>query len=313
MNHPLFSSADKDGGWFVRQSRLTSGVRLLDAMDQMASKDAQRGKHRPPKAKPLSQEEVGKAVDKLRRTYDSIIVGYMLSPRLKSGFEDRYLQALRARIDMKNFLAAEMQALKELSADCEQRRIADENRRLADSGNGVDRKRVAAKREDFADRILRRLREKMDIYPGIGLRWDESYDLDRLYGAMRQFESEYWASIAKVFRRIYPSRYSGPLVELERNLFEFTGYGGDGFPPRLYAYNNLENRFPRDERQLGQESMRAMLDASFFLHELEAALRDLEQEGSVDGKERKQVESAAEFVHTILSNFRLQDLKRRKE
>lgn len=272
----------------------------------------ERKKYRRPK--PLSPEEVERAVEKIRKEWNDLIIGYMLSPRIKESFEERYIDALRARIDMASFLSAEMRAIRELREQKEQLRMAEENRKMAAEQRRERQKRGEGKqRHGFADRVLQELRSRIEKYPGIGLRWEESMDLDRLYGAARLFEREFWPGVAAVFRRIYPSRYSGPTVELENELFEFTGYGSDGYPPRLYGYINCENRVPRNERQLHQESMRCILELSFFLHDLEAAMQKLMKQEHLDGDELQQVERAADFVHTVKEDFRLHDLKRRKE
>ncbi len=278
----------------------------MDRKDNKKSKEI-----KPKKNRPLTPDEIRSTVAKIRGAYDSVIIGYMLSPKIKDAFEDRYLQAMRARVDMGSFLAAEMMAVRRLAEEKDELRVVDENRRL--SAGGTRENGNSKKSEGVADRMVRLMREKIDRYPGIGLRWDDSIELDRLYGALRQLEADFWTPVAKILRRVYPSRYSGPLVTLEKQFFEYAGYGGDGFPPRLYTYVNLENRFPRNDQQLQQESMRCILDASFFLHEVGDALRELLLENSLDLKERKQVEMAADFVHTIKDDFRLHDLKRSKE
>ncbi len=269
------------------------------------------------KAKPLSSEEIEQMVDRIREAWNGVIIDFMLSPKLKAGFEDRYLQALRARVDMASFLAAEMQALQQFSAEKSRNRMDAENRQLLGSGErgaGKGNGRSGGRKgPDFADRVIEELRQRIVKYPAIGLRWEESYDLDRLYGAIRHFEESLWTPVTAIFRRIYPSRYSGPLVEIERELFNFAGYGSGGFPPNLYGYINCENRFPRNEQQLSRESMRCMLDLSFFLHDLEDAMKELLTEPSLDQKEREELERAIDFVHNVKSDFRLNDLKRRKE
>jgi hypothetical protein len=276
----------------------------------MTGQEKKEEKKKIKRSKPLNSSEIESAVHKIRTLFDDVIVGYMLSPKIKNNFEDRYLQALRSRVDIGSFLAAEMSALLRLKEEKEELRMIEENRGIAAAGTVVSRKKPV---RGFADRILDELREKIDKYPGIGLTWEEAFDLDRLYGALRQFESEYWTTVIRVFRRIYPSRYSGPLVILEKQLFELAGYGGDGFPPRLYGYINMESRFPRNENLLYQEAMRCILDASFFLHDLKAAFHELLLEPDLDAKERKAVETSAAFVHTMIEDFRLNDLKRSKE
>lgn len=273
-------------------------------------------KKRVKKARPLTAEEIEQAVEKIREAWNGVIIDFMLPSKLKEGFEQRYLQALRARVDMTSFLAAEMQAVRQFAAGKARRRMDAENRRLYGSAGAAGRAGGPGQKKkgpDFADRIIAELRARMAKYPPVGLRWEESYDLDHLAGALRQFEQELWGPVAALFRRIYPSRFSGPLVTLERDLFNFAGYGSGGFPPHLYGYINCENRFPRNEQQLQRESMRCILDISFFLHDLEDALKALQSEPGFDQKEREQVERAIVFVHNVKSDFRLHDLKRKKE
>ena len=60
------------------------------------------------KKKKLSHIEVEAAVNGIRKKYNDLIVEYMKPKVIKNSFEDRYIGALRARVDMGNFIYTEI-------------------------------------------------------------------------------------------------------------------------------------------------------------------------------------------------------------
>ncbi len=60
------------------------------------------------KKKKLSHIEVEAAVNGIRKKYNDLIVEYMKPKIIKDSFEDRYIGALRARVDMGNFIYTEI-------------------------------------------------------------------------------------------------------------------------------------------------------------------------------------------------------------
>jgi hypothetical protein len=166
-----------------------------------------------------------------------------------------------------------------------------------------------SERRDFADEVMAELRKRVEDYPAAGLNQEELWDVDRLYGALLLLEREHWPKVDRIYRRIYPSRYSGPRLVLEARLSELTEARADGFPKRLYNLRELVAKFPRTLREIEWESQQCILQAAFFLHALEFELRRLTEDEYLRKEEKKTVDTVLHFVHTVIEDFRLQDLK----
>lgn len=247
----------------------------------------------------LSAREVEQAIEKIREGYDHYMVKYMKDHRARDAFEQRYLDALKARIDLDRFIAEELGWLKRLEEEAQQ-----EGRQAEES-----RKKSKNEKNDFADRVLEELRARIEGYPNIGLEVDEVYEVDKLFGAVAQFEREYWPALDRIYRKLYPSRYTGPRVVLETRLFELSEPTSGRLPAQLHTLQSLLGRFPRNYKEIGREAKQCILAASFFLHTIKNELASLDEEAGLGEREKKTVEKALDFVHTVIEDFRLTDLK----
>lgn len=259
------------------------------------------------KKKKLSHIEVEAAVNGIRKKYNDLIVEYMKPKVIKDSFEDRYISALRARVEMSNFIYTEILVVSRL--------IKEEKEKLQQSQIKSYKRLQAAKtlndnqHMSVADRIFDENRDKIRKYQGIGLDDPDAFEINKLYGALKFFEVSHWPVIEKILRRIYPSRYSGPRMSMENRLFEITITGPDGFPPGLIKLRTMLSRSPREYVSLQKESQRCMLNVSFLLHDLSDELPFFLEDGVLIEDEQKAVEETIDYVHTVLDDFRLMDLK----
>jgi hypothetical protein len=262
------------------------------------------------KRKKLSQIELEAALNGIRKKYNDLIVEYMKPKIIKNSFEDRYIEALRARVDMGNFIYTEILVVSKLIKDEKEKKdkIESKRRKRQEDAKNLNSEEYRS----IADRIFEANREKIRKYQGVGLDDSDVFEINKLYGAVKYFEDSYWPVVEKVLRRIYPSRYSGPRVGMENRLFEITITGPDGFPPGLIKLRTMLNRSPREYSSLEREIQRCMLDVSFLLHDITDALFNFIEESILLKDEQKAVEETLKFVHTILDDFRLMDLKSSK-
>lgn len=259
------------------------------------------------KKKKLSHIEVEAAVNGIRKKYNDLIVEYMKPRIIKNSFEDRYIGALRARVDMGNFIYTEILVVSNLIKDEKEKKQRSEMRhykRLQASKNKKDDQAMS-----IADKIFDENRNRIRKYQGIGLDDTDAFEINKLYGAIKFFELSYWPVIEKILRRIYPSRYSGPRMSMENRLFEITITGTDGFPPGLIKLRTMLSRSPREYSSLQRETQRCMLDIAFLLHDLNDEIPTFLEGGVLIKDEKKAVEETIEYVHTVLDDFRLMDLK----
>ncbi|MEA1911924.1 MAG: hypothetical protein U9N32_09675 [Spirochaetota bacterium] len=259
------------------------------------------------KKKKLSHIELEAAVNGIRKKYNDLIVEYMKSKRIRDSFEDRYIDALRARVDMGNFIYAEILVVANLlkieKEKKEQLALIREKKINSAKLNGNN------SHKSIADRIFDANRDKIRKYQGIGLDDTDVFEINKLYGALKFFEVNYWPFVEKILRRIYPSRYSGPRVSFENRLFEITITGPDGFPPGLIKLRTMLNRIPREYSSLERETQRCMLDVSFLLHDINDELPTFKEEGILFKEENRPLEETIEYVHTVLEDFRFMNLK----
>ena len=255
----------------------------------------------------LSYIEVEAAVNGIRKKYNDLIVEYMRPKVIKDSFEDRYIGALRARVEMGNFIYTEILVVSKLlkeEKEKQQRSQMKKHKRLQAAKYQKDNQN-----KSIADRIFDENRDKIRKYQGVGLDDTDAFEINKLYGALKYFEVSYWPIIEKILRRIYPSRYSGPRMNLESRLFEITITGPDGFPPGLIRLRTILSRSPREYSSLQRETQRCMLDVSFLLHDLDDVLPTIFEDGVLIEDEPKAVEETIDYVHTVLDDFRLMDLK----
>jgi len=262
------------------------------------------------KRKKLSPVELEAAVNGIRKKYNDLIVEYMIPKKIKDSFEDRYIDALRARVGMGNFIYSEILLVTNLIKNEKgklQKVELNKQKRLHSLKNNINKQN-----KSIADRVVEANRDKIRKYQGIGLDDSDAFEINKLYGAVKFFEQNYWPFIEKVLRRIYPSRYSGPRMGMENRLFEITITGPDGFPPGLIKLRTMLNRKPREYSSLERETQRCILDVSFLLHDINDELSGFRHEGLLREGEHKVLDETIGYVHTMLEDFRLMDLKESK-
>lgn len=269
------------------------------------------------KRKKLTSSEIDQALDKIRKLYNDYMVRFIKSRKARKAFEERYLEALRARIDLDRFLAVEVRIIKQMLAQAEEE-TQKETARLEQIGaNGdpwarrgdVGRGEKGGKKKDFADRVIEKMKEKAAKYPAIGLDSTDLWEVDHLIGGLQKLEREVWPAIDRLYRRLYPNRFDGPRIILENRLLELAESRMGGVPHVLHPLQLLLGRFPRDYREIGWEVKQAILRASFFLHTLKGELEKLLNDSYLAEDDRKVVEAGLAYVNEMIEDFRLKDLK----
>jgi len=250
--------------------------------------------------RPLSEEEVERAVGKIRRMYDDYIVTYLKSFMLKEAFEDRYLLVRKQRIDLTRFVSDELEMIKSLIKDEEARSAQRDERR----GSRKGRRRSVS---EYADGLIEQYREQIAKYPDLPFDEKASYEIRKLLGALDLFEREYWPDLERVLRRLYPSYYSSPRLTLEPRIYNLTS-GAGRLPPGVSRYKALLMRLPRARVELEWEERRLMLEGAFLLHHLVETVVRVRAEAGDDG-DRAALERTQEYVHSMLSDFRLMEFK----
>jgi hypothetical protein len=268
------------------------------------------------KRKKLTASEIDQALEKIRRLYDDYMVRFIKSRKAREAFEERYLEALRARIDLDRFLSVEVAIIKQMLLQAEERMHQETARLERISGNGgagrrgrTDGGKYGEEKKDFADRVIDKIKEKASRYPLVGLECEDLWEVDHLIGGMQKLEREIWPAIDRLYRRIFPNRFDGPRIILENRLLELAESRMGGVPQVLHPLQLLLGRFPRDYREIEWEVKQTILRTSFFLHTLKGELEKLLNESYLSGDDQKVVEVGLTYVKEMIEDFRLKDLK----
>ena len=253
------------------------------------------------KSKGLSTEEIRAAAEKLRKKYNDYIIEYLKPPEIKDGFEERYLYALRERLDMARFFLSETQVLNEL--------IKEEDDIRQKNWNNYDNKKNEDKKEaDFADRIMAEHEKRINKYPELKLHSESSNEIRRLFGALQVFEQEYWPNIQNMLRKYFKQFYSGARMGLESDIINLCCPNLNGIPPRLAGYSNLFERFPRDYNRIEKEEKVCLTEISVLLTKIKEEINRIFTEESLTDEEKGLAGQADIYINDLIMDFRLRDL-----
>jgi hypothetical protein len=249
----------------------------------------------------LSPEEISRAVAKIRQRYDEYIYKYFKPKTLKFAFEERYMQALKGRADISNFLLAEISAVEEL--------IGREEAHLEAGIEEGERKESIAER---VDRIVEENLQKIRKYPDVAFHPTASEEVRRLLGALKTLVEEHWPRLAVLLRDTSYGRGSMAMVQLESQLRYLGDPGRDGVPSGLSRYFYHLNRFPRDYPAIDREEKEYILESAFFLHDLSEILERVTQNiADLPRPRREGLEAVQAYVLGVIRDFRVKELKRR--
>jgi len=256
------------------------------------------------KRKRLTRDEIDTAVDKIREEYQDYIIRYTKPLSVISGFEERYLQALRNKMDMETFLHAEISAVRQLSSqEAENRRQKEEKIRNA------PRKKKRAQKIGFADRVLKELEEKVKKYPSVDFHPSAPEELKRLCGVIGEFERDGLFECEGVLRNHSSDFKAEDFHRIERVVSGFLSRKKGEVPPRMERYAGMLDRKEEDSDEGDMERKRILFDGAKIFHYFADALKAVQREVSLTEEERKKVEKNVIFVHNVLRDFRLKDLK----
>jgi len=251
----------------------------------------------------LTPGEIADAVKKIREKYDEYIYKYFKPKTLKGAFEERYLNALKSKVDISSFLLAEISVIEEL--------IAREEERVA--RNPLKKKEPATQKKGFADRILEENMKRIEKYEDVAIHPDANIEVRRLLGALNELDVKYWGPLAGVLRNTAYSMNSPGMINLESQLRYLGNLTDTGVPQRLERYLSMLRAFPRDYHAIDREEKEYILEVSFFLHDLmdilDIVCESYQDTESVNLEELKMIMN---FIEGIIEDFRLKELKRKK-
>lgn len=247
----------------------------------------------------LSPDEVDKIVKKIKERYRDFMIEYMRpdTVRLIDLFEERYIQALKARIDLTDFVYAEVMTIDELFRQEKQK-----------EGKVVPREKKQETGPDLADRVLEEFRKRIEPYPDAPLPPSVPFEIRKLFGALMEFERQYWHRIQNMVRKYFPAYYASMRAALETRIFHFCTSNMEGFPPRISRYCAMFTRFPRNYKLIDKEEKACLAETSSLLQEVLSELTALDNVPQMEPEEKEVIAGSRTNINNILYDFRLKDL-----
>ncbi len=253
--------------------------------------------------KRLSPDEIDQAKEKILEEYDHLIVRFMKPASLKNGFLDRYYDAVKAKMDMAYFLHAELTAVREVF------KREEEKAEALKKVKAEKEKRKKRTEPGFADKIIAENKRRIEKYPELNFHPDASSEIKRMAGVLKRIEEEFWPAIDNLLRRTSVTLYSNSRLALEKSIYELATSTVGSPSNRLSVYQLILGRFPRDYRAMEREGQLYLLTVAHFLHNLLGELYKMKDTGDLENDELIFVENVSKFIHTVLEDFRLMDLK----
>jgi hypothetical protein len=153
-------------------------------------------------------DEINKAVEKLKRLYTKYAQEF--NPRIFNlrGFEDRYRNALRDKVNLNAFLHAEILAFEELKKRVQKKTEDRSSQPFSSYG-------------EIADRIVAENMEKVRKYKGIDFHPDAEEEATLLLGAVTEFYYTVWGNAARMLKPLGISEVRDFIEKLETDFSYF--------------------------------------------------------------------------------------------
>jgi hypothetical protein len=252
--------------------------------------------------KKLTPGEIKSVVDKIRKKYDEYISKYFKPKVLKEAFEDRYLKALRSKVDISSFLLAEISAVEEL--------IGREEEHLA----VVPETPPEEPKKDIADKVLEQNRKLIEKYPDFELHKDANPELRKLLGALNALEEQYWLPLSSALRNTAYSMNSSEMLNFDSRLRYLSSVERNEVPQFLLGYVSQMKKFPRNYALLEREEKEYILESAFFLNDLIVVLERIKKlYHDFSDEDAQTLDRVIAYVWGIVSDFRLKEFRKKKE
>jgi hypothetical protein len=249
----------------------------------------------------LTPGEISSAVEKIRKKYETYISKFFKPRTLREAFEERYIRALRAGVDVSSFLIAEISAIEEL-IDREEKRAAMEPARPD-----------AEKQQSYADRVLEENRKRIIKYPDIPFHKDASEETRRLLGALSDLLRDHWEQIGAALQDTMYSPSSSEMLTLDSQLRYLASTDKDETPQFLLRLVAQLRKFPRNYSLVERDEKEYVLEAAFFLNDVFTVLERVKRVYTdLSAKAKKTIDESLAHIWQIISDFRVKDFKRKR-
>jgi len=248
--------------------------------------------------KSLRSNEIDQAVRKLKELYVKYANIYGTNIFNLRSFEQRYINALKNKVDINVFLHAEISVFEELK-----KRVIGSDKKSFKDGN----KKTSY--SEIADKIIEENLLKIKKYRYVDIHPDAEDEVKYLYGAVSDFYYNTWAPAAEIIRKMGNPAFDKQLEKLEH---DFSYY----IIPTKGAYSRaiddylfvLSRKNPADNEKAAVNFIKY---GGILLNNCERLMNRAYDvlEMSRDLNNVKKIEYLIEITKGIIRDFRLMDIR----
>jgi len=226
----------------------------------------------------LTPKEIEELVNKIRNRYEEGYKRFKGKGFNRKAFDERYLKALRERVDLQLFLYAEVQALEELWKKAEK----------AEEEEYIRFEKPFTKK---IEAMLKEMNNRIQQYPPLDENLDLPEDINRFCGGLKIFLNKEWYPLRKMISsdNLKALKLYSKLTE---KILMFCDSAEKSQP-------FIIDRFFIDEERSNEDNARINLfrEAAALLKEIISFLNEFFEEEN----------SAKVFIKDLVENFRLKD------
>jgi len=241
----------------------------------------------------LSEKEIDLVLTKIKTKYNDLINLFSKPKTILQSFEERYINVLKSKHDVSSFLLGEIQALEEFCNKEEEKKKIEEEKRAE--------RLKHLKEKSFADKVMDENFRKIQKYPRISLNSNASEDIERLFGAARNFIINYYPVLTIIYRNEIQNSVKNILSNLYHNLIVKFDFKGN--VPLAKNYLFYLSKVPIDNKKLESEYYFILKESAFLLNEIYDVLKKVFNENKVPNKEQKFSFNFSEYSSAFKDNF----------
>lgn len=272
----------------------------------------------------LTEQELNAALRKIRNKYEKLITDFKKSRVLIESFEERYIRALKSKMDLTTFFIAEIEAVEELYKREEEKRVLQEKENLAKKEN----------KPNIADKIYEENKNRIRKYTRIQINHQDSdEEIEYLFGALREFINNYFPALVIIYKEKKHTTEGEKISDFSNKFLTHYDYKGDIPISRQYI-TALERR-PRDFKKIEYEHKFIMKETAFLLNEILELLDKIISKNDIPMPDKKllieknknsdenwfyeyfnnltykeSIEKTYNFLKEIITDFRFKDIRR---
>ncbi|MCL2705478.1 MAG: hypothetical protein FWE72_04630, partial [Spirochaetaceae bacterium] len=255
--------------------------------------------------KKLSSQEIESTAEKVRKKYNDLIISYMLTPRIKEGFEERYNEIKKYGFDPTRFFNDEIKALIELEQK-EKEKINNAGKSININLNKNINKETDKK--DFADKILEQLLEKIEKYPSLFIHPNANKEIEKLFGALIDFDKGMWKTYEDIAKKYRINKYDLTHIKLEKMLNNFTRVYSGNVTIRLLQYKDMLNSRVSLTKNIDKEEKLCIFECASLIRMFIEIISGLINYPGILESEKDKLLKLIKHLDVMIDDFRLKDL-----